>query len=210
MQSQISEIQNLVALFIVQILGILSGLIGTFNLTNSKEFCKSSTNIGIPKRDRMMAVIFVVLIISVGSIVCHGHIYPILLRWGDSSSVPSEPAKPWPGLPFSGIVCVYALMDLGVLAYLISKTGGSRQSLFVPYLLIIVPVAVILQDSKILIGIYFLTTVAIFWLCLSRWKNTDFQVTNEVAYNKSYGLITTLCVFLPTFLKVVGLKMIVH
>jgi hypothetical protein len=190
MQSEIPEIKKLEALRAVQFAGVIGGLIAAFVLPDIVTIppdvsCAMKWVIGIAG-----------LLTSIALFSTNHTVKSLMETMGMTSS--------GQGVSFTKIVRFCAGVDLVALAYLIYATGGSRQSLFVPYLFVIVPVTIILQDSKRPIAIYFVMTVVICWVCL--WlKCSAFQVHYpEHSYNIAYGAVTTLCVFLPTGLKLFG------
>lgn len=191
MQSPIDESIKLEALRMVQFAGVIFGLIAVILIRFITTIPKGQWYI-------MLVIICSVALATYSFFGCSKHSFAAVRQVMNPSGTASSSS----GLSFSTIMRWCAFLDLGALAYLIYATGGSRESLFVPYLFIIVPVTIILEDSKLCISLYFVITVVIFWVCLLWWKCAAFAAARpDIWYNIAYGVITTLCVFFPTYLR---------
>lgn len=104
-------------------------------------------------------------------------------------------------MTLSRLFAVYAVLDLFVLAYLVHSTGGSRLSLYTPFLFIIVPVAIVLGEKPRRVLFYGGLTVVIFFVVMY-WKDKAFKIDDcDInKYNLCWGIITLLSVLFPTLL----------
>lgn len=179
------------ALFTIQLVGVLLALLGARKLD-------TFTNIKLDKLTQVQGVLWGVLIFTVCLMVLKAFpsILGMTLNEDDTALVSL--------LPFEIAISLCALVDLFGLAKLIKETGGSRQTIYTPYLFTIVLLIIMLNAPKITIFICFVLTVIIFYGCLlwSRLYNSSFEVTKPKLYNRHYGAIIGVCVLFPTLLKV--------
>ena len=196
MDAQTTETPKMVALLVIQLAGTLAALASTFDLQQCAQ-------IDAKYISRIRWVLMLALAVTVLLFTCHQEILPSIM-----AALFDGTRKC--GIPFACVICAYATIDLGALAYLIYATGGSRHSLFVPFLLIIVPVTTMLQDSGARVVLYFGATWLIFAICLFL-RNREFKIDESThRYDLHYFGITAICVMFPTCLKLFASQILLH
>lgn len=183
------------ALFIVQLMGVLIALGLTFNLHKvygdafSESWCKAI-------QGTVMFVVILTLIVALGQKEFLSRI------WGSFQFTPPSPdtiilVK----ISVKQALCIYFLADFAALAVLIYGTGGSEQSLFSTFLFVLVPITIALgrQPGSTLVILFAGITIGIFLALL--WKHARLDPSSVVS-DKSrrywFGSITTMCVIFPT------------
>ncbi len=178
-----TDFEKSVPLFIVQMIGVCAALISNGFLA---DFCTIDSR--LQKRMRLILAAVCVLSVAFGSLNqgvwrIFGMKHDLILLF----------------MSFSGLLAAYALMDLLVLAFLVHATGGSRLSLYSPFLFIIVPVAIALGENRWRVVLYGGLTIAIFFVMMF-WKDKEFKIDKCDQYDWWWGGITILSVSFPTIL----------
>lgn len=183
-----------IALFAIQIVGVSIAFVSVLHLRLAP-----STNI---TPGLLMTLMLWAVGVAAILTVCL-----IVLTPGIGSSLWSMAFSKWnpPGfltlLNFDLAISLCALVDILGLSVLIYATGGSRQTMYVPYLFTIVLLIMMLRAPLGTIITCFALTVIIFWGCLF-YHNENFEVTIKRTYDIYFGTITSLCVLFPTLVKI--------
>lgn len=192
-----TETRKLAALFVIQSAGVIIASISVLHL-NFKPFSNLDSSLA---QLALWTVGFVVVITLI----------LIFLTPGVGSSLWEFKKKNAPALfmrtiTFQRAVAVCAVLDLVGLFILIFTTGGPCYSMYLPYLLIIVPLIIMLDADYRTVWVCFVLTVSIFIVCLFFFQNKCFEVTKEFVYYVYFALITTFCVFFPILLRLIAYK----
>lgn len=189
-----NEIVNWVTLFAIQIVGVSIAFVSVLHLRLAPF-----TNITPgPLMTLMLWAVGVTAVLTVCLIVLTPGIGSSL--WSATFSKWDAPAfLTW--LTFSWAISLCALINFVGLGVLIYATGGSRQTMYVPYLFTIVLLIIMLDAPKKTIIGCFALTVIIFLGCLF-CHNENFEVTIKRTYDIYFGIIIGLCVLFPTLVKI--------
>jgi len=190
-----SELNQIIALFFMQIFGAVFILFTIFDLP-------SSSKINSDLQGYMFKAIFSVIGASGVLFALHRDIGP---RLWDTLVGPQSTPKFFGYLSLSRVIFFCELINIVVLGVLIYSTGGPRQSFYTPYLLIIVPLTIVIGENPRNICVYFALTAIIFLSTLFFLQNQEFEVLEPLRYNLHYAAITLQCVFFPTAVKLFGL-----
>ncbi len=191
------ETPKITALFVIHSAGVILALISVFHL-KFKPFTNlnpSLAQLGVCTVGVVAGITIILIFLTpeVGSSLW-------VLRG-------KKPPRPLTGtITFERAVAVCAVIDLLGLSILIFITGGPCYSMYLPYLLIIVPLIILLDTDYRTVWACFVLTVVIFMLCLFRFHNKTFEVTQESVYYVYFAFITTFCVFFPILLKLIAQK----
>ena len=183
------EFSKMIALFFVQLIGVT--IVG-ITLRKIKSFTS------ITSRQEKVMWYIVVIAGALTIILCllqrqllSGILSLIKSEWGQIDCLSF--------VTFSFVISFYAFMDLLGLAVLIYLTGGSSRSMYIPYLLIIVPMMIALEADPIIASGCFGLSILVFLVCLWR-QDEPFTVTQQKIYNRYFAGIVFFCVFFPTAL----------
>ena len=175
--------QNADASGIVIFVGLVEVIGATVAMGIARKL-ENCTTINNRWKDRLFWTALVVILLSAIISI----IYPIYL-----SKTKSGPSS---YLSESNIISFYVFIDLLALSIYIYATGGSRQSLYTPYLFLIVPMTVILHESLLRVFFYVVGSFIVFWAFL-RMRESTFKIEEAARYDKYFAIITILCVFFP-------------
>jgi len=103
---------------------------------------------------------------------------------------------------FESLLPTYALLDFAALTFCIYATGGPYESPYTSFLLIIVPVAITLQERRIFVAAYAFLTIILFWATLY-WNDVGFQPrAGSSGVTIWFAIITSVCAGFPAFLYI--------
>lgn len=187
-----AEDRGFLALFIVQLVGTVLAFGTTISL---KEDATSS----FPWIKLIQLVIILVFVLTLVVAAFQRDLAPMF--WRAFGGAPLEPRFLY-RLDLHSAHLIYFLVDFAALAFMIYATGGSIESLYSTFLFIIVPISIALGNpGKRTIVIFASITVCIFIVLL--WYPTPpapVHLAGTTTIHKIwFGVITAVCVFLPTF-----------
>ena len=193
----LTENDRLNALFVIQIVGVSIVFVSVLHL-RLKPFTSITPG---TLMTRMLLTVAVVLVLTLFLTLLKAGMISSLWKLITGKTTPSTLLKLG---TFRWAISLCAVMDLLGLAVLIHATGGSRPTMYVPYLFTIVLLIIMLDAPLETIITCFVLTVIIFWGRLF-YYNTDFKVTEgkQWIYNLYFGGITSLCVIFPTLVMVI-------
>lgn len=189
------EIVKWVTLFVIQFAGAAIALVSVLHM-RLKPF--TSITPGALMTWMLWTVVFVLILTACLTLLTPG----IGSRLWSRALPECDPPAFLTRLTFELAISLCALVDLLGFAVLIYATGGSRQTVYVPYLFTIVLLIIMLEAPLEIIIICFALSVIIFWVFLFHYDRS-FEATRPKLYNIYFGVITSLCVSFPTLVMVV-------
>lgn len=190
-----SELGRMLTIFVIQIIGAIVALGSVFKLGNC-------TNIS-PKLSKIMkGFVIGIFVVTLLSFIFHKDILRLILTEITGTEITGEEKSYLTFLTCDVALSLFALLDLLGLGLLIWATGGSARSIYIPYLLIIVPLAAMLEAPITIIVICFFLTVIVFWKGYFGVKNVAFEVNEQKIYERHFAVITSVCVIFPTGIQV--------